>query len=112
MLFAVSTPSLILCRSGRQVRRAFSSSISEIIPRLYLGEASVAFDKPMMQRFGITHVLCCAEELFPQFPQDFKYLKVPMHNSLGSDAFPIFYKSKEFIDSGMKDGNVFVHWYV
>lgn len=41
---------------------------AEIIPGLYLGSVGAAFNKESLQKFGITHILTCADKLKPRFP--------------------------------------------
>eukprot|EP00826_Nyctotherus_ovalis_P003815 TRINITY_DN10785_c0_g2_i1.p2 TRINITY_DN10785_c0_g2~~TRINITY_DN10785_c0_g2_i1.p2 ORF type:complete len:113 (-),score=20.58 TRINITY_DN10785_c0_g2_i1:167-505(-) len=86
------------------------SYANEIIPRLYLGSAKLAFNKDLLEEYNITHIVNCAMEIRPRFPEDFKYLNIAMHNELGKDAFPLFDSAAEFIDEGTKEGNVYVHW--
>lgn len=41
---------------------------SEILPRLFLGSIGAAFNKDSLRTHGITHILTCASNLKPRFP--------------------------------------------
>jgi len=42
-------------------------------PDLYIGSIGSAYNKEGMQAAGITHILTCAANIKPRFPEDFKY---------------------------------------
>ena len=86
------------------------SYANEILPRLYLGSAKLAFDKDLLKEYKITHIVNCAMEIRARFPDDFQYLNLNIHNLLGKDAFPLFDKAIGFIDRGRKEGSAYVHW--
>ena len=86
------------------------SYVSEILPRLYLGSSRLAFDKLLLKKFSITHIVSCAAEINPNFPNDFKYLNLPLSVSLREKSFPLFDSGAAFIDEGIKLGSVYVHW--
>ncbi len=89
-----------------------AASISQITPHLYLGSAEAAFDKSLLNSFKITHIVCCASELAPAFPKDFKYLSTSVTNDQGSEPMlPGFHTASAFIAEGVSTGNVLVHWY-
>ena len=41
---------------------------AEVVPGLYLGSVGAAFCLESLQKFGITHILTCADKLRPRFP--------------------------------------------
>ena len=72
----------------------------------------MAVNKQLLDEYNITQIVKCAMEILPRFPNDDKYLNLRIHNELGKDAFPMFDKAIDFIDEGMKEGYVYVHWYI
>jgi hypothetical protein len=44
-----------------------------IFPDLYIGSIGAAYNKDMLKKIGITHILTCAANLKPRFESDFKY---------------------------------------
>ena len=40
----------------------------EIYPDIYLGSIGCAYNKEAMLKIGITHILCCAANIKPRFP--------------------------------------------
>ncbi len=88
--------------------------ISLIYPGLYLGTSKAAANKPLLTSHGITHIICCAEEITPAFPGEFQYLVLPVDNQLEKSAFQYFHEARKFIDdalSGASASHVLVHWY-
>ena len=45
---------------------------SEIIPGLFLGSIGAAYNKDSLKSNGITHILTCADNLKPRFPEVYK----------------------------------------
>lgn len=88
-----------------------ADSITQIIPHLFLGTAEAAYSKHILINCKITHILCCAAELSPSFPEEFKYLSIPINNEPESEMFSYLSQAKQFIDEGISKGNVLVHWY-
>ena len=41
---------------------------AEIVDRLYLGSIGVAFNKESLIEHGITHIMTCADNLRPKYP--------------------------------------------
>ena len=46
---------------------------SEILPRIFLGSIGAAMSKDVLIEKNITHILVCAANLKPAFPDDFEY---------------------------------------
>ncbi|XP_063738708.1 serine/threonine/tyrosine-interacting protein isoform X3 [Eleginops maclovinus] len=95
--------------------------MQEIVPGLFLGPYSAAMKSklPILERQGITHVVCVRQDIEanfikPNFPHTFRYLVLdiadnPVENIIR--CFPsVSYKTKEFIDGCLATGGkVLVH---
>lgn len=44
-----------------------------VFPDLYLGSIGAAYNQKVLAELGITHILCCAANIKPRFPEEFKY---------------------------------------
>lgn len=44
-----------------------------VFPDIFLGSVGAAYNKPGLTELGITHILTCAANIKPRFPEDFKY---------------------------------------
>ena len=51
-----------------------------IIDNLYMGNLINASDKESLKVLGITHILIFASYMDPQFPEDFLYKQVEVHD--------------------------------
>ncbi|XP_033961990.1 serine/threonine/tyrosine-interacting protein isoform X2 [Pseudochaenichthys georgianus] len=89
--------------------------MQEIVPGLFLGPYSAAMKSklPILERQGITHVVCVRQDIEanfikPNFPHSFRYLVLdiadnPVENIIR--CFPsVSYKTKEFIDGCLATG--------
>lgn len=83
--------------------------MSKILPNLYLGEATDANNKRLLDELEITHILIVAREL-PEFQcQGYQYLKIPASDNYTFNLKQHFNEMNEFIEKGRKTGNVLVH---
>ena len=82
----------------------------EIIPHLYIGTVGSATNLKQLEKYKITHIICCAQIVKSFFPNKFKYLNLNILDSDKTNIKQHFEKSNEFIDEAMKNnGNVLVH---
>ncbi|XP_068923658.1 dual specificity protein phosphatase 3 isoform X2 [Petaurus breviceps papuanus] len=97
-----------------------SESCNEVIPRVYVGNATVAQDISKLQQLGITHVLNAAEgksfmhvNTNAQFYEgtNITYLGIKANDTEEFNLSVFFEKAAEFIDKALaqKDGKVLVH---
>ncbi|XP_072502731.1 dual specificity protein phosphatase 3 [Notamacropus eugenii] len=97
-----------------------SESCNEVIPRIYVGNATVAQDISKLQQLGITHVLNAAEgksfmhvNTNAQFYEgtNITYLGIKANDTEEFNLSVFFEKAAEFIDRALnqKDGKVLVH---
>lgn len=83
--------------------------MSKILPNLYLGQATDANNKKLLDELGVTHILIVAREL-PEFQcQGYSYLKVPAQDNYTYDIAQHFDQMIAFIDEGRAKGAVLVH---
>ncbi|XP_051850294.1 dual specificity protein phosphatase 3 [Antechinus flavipes] len=96
-----------------------SESCNEVLPRIYVGNASVAQDISKLQQLGITHVLNAAEgksfmhvNTSAQFYEgtDITYLGIRANDTEEFNLSVFFERAAEFIDSALiQNGRVLVH---
>ena len=46
---------------------------AKVFPDLFLGSVGAAYNKKVLKEIGITHILTCAANIKPRYPDDFKY---------------------------------------
>ena len=84
-------------------------SFAKLFENLFISSYFFAINKELLKNHRISHILCCAEELNPFFPLDFKYLCISISTDKGISNFTNFRKSGEFIQEGRKLWGVLVH---
>lgn len=83
--------------------------MSKILTNLYLGEATDANNKKLLDELKITHILIVAREL-PEFQcQGYEYLKISASDSYTFDLKKHFEEMNKFIEMGRSKGAVLVH---
>lgn len=83
---------------------------SEVVPGLFIGSIGAAMSKNKLIEFGITHILCVADNINPIFPKDFTYKIVKILDSPEVKITDHLDECFDYIDSGLSNGNVLVHW--
>ncbi|XP_030070342.1 serine/threonine/tyrosine-interacting protein isoform X2 [Microcaecilia unicolor] len=91
--------------------------MQEILPGLFLGPYSSAMKSklPMLQKCGITHVVCVRQNIEanfikPNFEQLFRYLVLDIADNPVENIIRFFPTTKEFIDESLQTGGkVLVH---
>jgi len=88
-----------------------SKECSRIVSDLYLAGETVASDKEILKRTGITHILNCAGTYCPEyFPQDFVYKTLHLYDGKNEDISCFFLKVLDFITNAFQEnGSVLVH---
>ncbi|XP_057872664.1 dual specificity protein phosphatase 1 isoform X3 [Cryptomeria japonica] len=82
----------------------------EIEPGLFLGSIGAAQNKSVLKSLNVTHVLLVANALEPAYPNDFKYKKVEVLDSVDTDLEQHFEECFTFIDEAkQEEGGVLVH---
>jgi protein-tyrosine phosphatase len=84
-----------------------------IIDSLYIGDAKMASNVSLLQRYQITHIVNCASELKSnerKYNQMFNYLMLPMVDGFDTDLNDYITTVIEFIEDALENkGNVFIH---
>lgn len=85
-------------------------AINEIVPNLYLGDFASAANRDTLREKGFTHVITAILGVDEMFPEDFKYLILPLRDVRSEDIFSVFPESYEFIKEAINGGGkVLVH---
>ena len=72
-----------------------------IIPGIYIGSVGAAANRDALRRLGITHVLCAASGLTPDFPDEFQYLSIDLKDRGSARLEEYFAPCFEFIDESL-----------
>jgi hypothetical protein len=83
---------------------------AEVLPGLYIGSIGSAMNKNRLKAEGITHVLCVADNTSPIFPEEFCYKIVKVLDSPEVKITDYLPECIEFINAGLENGKVLVHW--
>ena len=85
--------------------------MSQISKELFIGNLYDAKDFNLLKKKGITHILCAAGELKPNFPNEFEYLT--LNGASDHEDYNLskdFDRAADFINKGVKQGGkVLVH---
>ncbi|CAM9305611.1 unnamed protein product [Phaeothamnion confervicola] len=65
--------------------RRIDNAPAQILPYLYIGSIGAAFDLPVLQDLGITHIICAGPKLPELFPEHIVYLRVHLADRPGDD---------------------------
>ncbi|KAM9817009.1 LOW QUALITY PROTEIN: dual specificity phosphatase 29-like [Neosynchiropus ocellatus] len=94
-----------------------TGAVNKIWPNLYIGDATTAQNKRLLEDLGVTHVVNAADgaqhiSTGPQFYQDtsIEYHGVEASDSRNFDLRPFFTSTADFIHDALKEnGTVLVH---
>jgi hypothetical protein len=87
--------------------------MNQIIDKLYLGGIAGTFDPSQLLDKGITHILSILEHPIPDdLLKDFKYKFVYALDLYDTDLLQELEECLTFIEDGIKEGVVLVHWWV
>ncbi|KAK6178100.1 hypothetical protein SNE40_012929 [Patella caerulea] len=98
--------------TDRQVKRPRLSSTSpvELLPYLYLGDASHSSMKDELLDLGITAILNVSTSCANHFPHDFRYKIIPVEDTASADLYFWFKDAIQFIEQDReKGGKILVH---
>jgi hypothetical protein len=83
---------------------------NEVLNGLWLGALESSYDREMMKKKGITHVISVLAGYIPPYPDDFNYLVVNALDNENSNLSEVFEETYKFInDAFSKEGSVLVH---
>eukprot|EP00736_Rhodelphis_marinus_P008444 Rmarinus@m.6497 len=85
-----------------------------VVPGVFLGSEKDAANMDVLRQHSITHVLNCASELEPHFPNSgLFYYHCQMRDHSGADIVSHFVRCFDFIDESLKnDGRVLLHCFM
>jgi len=87
-----------------------SFNADEVIPAVYIGNVVDAHNVDELKKRGITHVVDAVLGVAPPFPEDFKYLHVPLIDCPSESILPHFNQTCAFIEEAIASGGkVLVH---
>jgi hypothetical protein len=81
-------------------------------PCLYQGSIGTAFNKQALNACGITHILTAADNINPRFPDEFKYLVLPLLDTPIQNIKKHFEEAVAFIEGALSSNvkhKVLVH---
>ena len=86
-------------------------AIHEIVPNLYIGDFASACNAESLKKLGFTHIVTAILGVDPMYPDDFKYLTLPLRDVRRETIYPVFTKSSDFIKNAIQneEGKVLVH---
>ena len=85
-------------------------SINEIVPGLYLGDFASACNKDVLKKQNFTHIVTAILGVDEMYPDDFRYLTLPLRDVRSETIFTVFSDSSKFISNALQDGGkVLVH---
>ncbi|ETV97505.1 hypothetical protein, variant 1 [Aphanomyces invadans] len=89
----------------------FTNVCSQVTDFLFVGGASVASQRDVLEQHGITHVINCAASVTPNyFPHVFDYYRLRLRDHATQDIHQHFYSIFQFIDMARsRRGKVFIH---
>ena len=73
-------------------------SIDKITDKLYISNERGAGERKILDDRKITHILVAGNFLQKKFPNDFKYLQLPLNDFPSQDLTPFFHDAVKFID--------------
>lgn len=86
--------------------------INQVIPRLFIGDDRVAFNKPVLDKHQITHILNVATDVPNQFHEDITYMKIVLFDVETQNIIQYFGSTFEFIEKALRENDrnrVLVH---
>lgn len=86
--------------------------MNKIIDQLWLGDMVGAYNKFLLKRNGITHILTVAQGIMPKFPTMFHYKLINILDMPSANLKQHFQACIKFIkDAIAEGGTVYVHCY-
>ena len=73
------------------------SAMNKILDQMWLGDMSAAYNKIILKKHGITHVLTVASGIPPKFPSNFSYKVVTILDSPSANLKAHFQACIKFI---------------
>jgi hypothetical protein len=80
------------------------SSMHKILDGIWLGDMAGAYNKFMLKKHGITHILTVAQGITPKFPALFNYKLINVLDSPGANLKQHFQVCIRFIKEAISQG--------
>ncbi len=89
----------------------YEPSIDRVDDRLYVSDFATSCDIDTLKQIGITHIICCVIGIYPQFPDDFKYLLVDVGDIHTCNISEHFRNCNKYIDEALSvpENKVLIH---
>ncbi|XP_064418578.1 dual specificity protein phosphatase 26-like [Latimeria chalumnae] len=112
-----ATPSVTEVEAIIDGCRVASNHVTEVWPKLYLGDLIIAHDRKELARLGITHVLNSAHSAWCSkgdenfYGKDMHYYRIVAEDSVDFDLSVYFHPAADYIHSALNspNGKVLVH---
>jgi len=86
------------------------SAMNKILDQMWLGDMSAAYNKIILKKHGITHILTVASGIPPKFPSNFAYKVVTILDSPSANLKAHFQACIKFIKICIEQGGtILVH---
>lgn len=97
---------------SRAVKWSLSTNFNahEVIPNVFVGDVYAAHNTCELKKRNITHIVNMACGVAPAFPEEFKYMHVPLLDCASENIQEHFHKTSAFIQEALNDGGrVLIH---
>ena len=74
-----------------------------------MGDYKDGYNREILKKYRITHIISLALGMEPNFPEDFRYLIVRAQDEETQDLISYVDRLHEFIEEGRRAGGVFIH---
>lgn len=78
------------------------SAMNKILDNLWLGDMSAAYNKLLLKKHGMTHILTVASGIPPKFPSNFQYKVVTILDSPSANLKAHFQSCIKFIKTALE----------
>lgn len=86
------------------------SSMNKILDQLWLGDMSAAYNKLLLKKYGVTHILTVASGIPPKHQSNFVYKVVTILDSPSANLKAHFQSCIKFLKAAIEQGGtVLVH---
>lgn len=84
--------------------------MNKILDQLWLGDMSAAYNKLLLKKYGVTHILTVASGIPPKHPSNFVYKVVTILDSPSANLKAHFQSCIKFLKAAIEQGGtVLVH---
>eukprot|EP00826_Nyctotherus_ovalis_P021761 TRINITY_DN1708_c0_g1_i17.p1 TRINITY_DN1708_c0_g1~~TRINITY_DN1708_c0_g1_i17.p1 ORF type:complete len:159 (-),score=40.40 TRINITY_DN1708_c0_g1_i17:146-622(-) len=92
------------------IKAAFGTNFHEIMPNLYIGNASDAKNKDLLKKSGIEGIVIAAKEIYPAYPSEFTYKRFNIADTCTENIKMYFNESNTFVKKFLSQGKgVLIH---